>query len=398
MTTCSSTISILVISDFHACLKPRATQKAAPSYFIVGPTRGEFDAPNDLIRQLETQKTKADVVVCCGDIIDKTDVRALNDAWSFAHRIRTIVGATQLLISTGNHDVDSKGKTKGYSPFEKLKCLKPQYPSQDEAEYTLYWARNYFIRTEQKARYVVLNTCSSHGYKKGEKHGIFSPDTEHLLGVLKSDTPRALNICVCHHHPHRHGEHGLGDHDDMVNAQALLDALSRFDCGQWLIIHGHKHHARITYAQGNSFSPIVFSSGSLSARLYPQLEQHARNQYHLIKIDLEEIAKYKRLVGLYRSWSWFPGTGWREAGNAEGLPHQGGFGYRDVAGLTDRIRHNLPTGKHFWNDILTNFAEIKYLIPSDFEYFLHILQSEGIQAEYDESLGKKRIISLIREN
>ncbi len=390
-------LRILVISDFHSFSKPRSphSKKPAPSHFTIKTVPGGPDVPGDLFRHLADQKIEADVVACCGDIVDRTDTGALDGAWAFARKVQDAVKAKHLLICTGNHDVDSRGTTGAYSPFETLKLLSPTYPSAAGDDANVYWSNNYFIREDSDARFLVLNTCSAHGYKKSEEFGIFERHTAKVLDVLQKRPRLPINVCVCHHHPHRHGEHDLGDHDDMRNGQTLLDGLSKAEAGQWLIIHGHKHHAKLSYAQGNSFSPVVFSSGSLSARLYEKLQDHARNQYHLITIDTALVKKYRRLVGRYQSWSWFPLIGWRDAGDSEGLPARGGFGFRDVLTLWQDVRLALQPGRNRWADIVDQFEPVAFLIPADLAYFISLLEADGVKIEYDSNVGTRTIASLI---
>lgn len=400
MPTSSETLSILVVSDFHACCNaPRGkSRRESPSYYIVNGGSGRWNVRKDFLDQLVAEKTKADVVVCCGDLIHKTDTNALGDAWSFANKVKEVVSATHLLVSTGNHDVDWKGTTEAYLPFEKLKGLdSPKYPSADEAERQSYWSQHYFIRDVGDARFVVLNSCAGMGHK-GQDYGLYPPEMEQVIKDLRGKPDRKLiNICVCHHHPHRHSEYDLGEGDDMRRGQILTDALSDFDLGQWMIIHGHKHHPKISYAQGNTFSPIVFSAGSLSARIWDKIQNVARNQYHVLTFDTHKVNRYKRLVGTYKSWSWFPNIGWRQAAESEGLPAEGGFGCRDIHALVEAVSRSIPTGHtKSWHDVVLENEQIRYLIPSDFGYFLRLLKAEGIGLDDERALGKAVIKQLIR--
>lgn len=69
-------LRILVISDFHSYSKPHSpkSKKPAPSHFTIKSVPGGADVPADLFKHLEEQKIEADVVACCGDIVDKTDM------------------------------------------------------------------------------------------------------------------------------------------------------------------------------------------------------------------------------------------------------------------------------------------------------------------------------------
>ena len=66
----------------------------------------------------------------------------------------------------------------------------------------------------------------------------------------------------------------------MVNGSLLLSLLERF--GFQLVVHGHKHHPKLSYAAGGGASPAVLASGSLAAIATPILATNARNLFHLV--------------------------------------------------------------------------------------------------------------------
>src|SRR5207248_25638 len=121
-------------------------------------------------------------------------------------------------------------------------------------------------------RILLIDSCAYHGVKGEHNHGRISDAT---LGEidrrLSADGPCALNLLVCHHHPQKLAEYKLGDYDDMVNGQKLLDLLGYGKHGDWVVLHGHKHCPKVSYAAGGATSPLVFSCGSVGARLFAEL-------------------------------------------------------------------------------------------------------------------------------
>jgi hypothetical protein len=67
--------------------------------------------------------------------------------------------------------------------------------------------------------------------------------------------------------------------------QFLLDLLAYDSNGDWVVLHGHKHCPKISYAAGGVTSPIVFSCGSIGAKLYPELNGNVRNQWYLLEFS-----------------------------------------------------------------------------------------------------------------
>jgi hypothetical protein len=177
---------------------------------------------------------------------------------------------------------------------------------------------------------------------------------------------REINVLLCHHHPQQHSELGLGEHDVMKQGQLLLDLLGSADFGRWLIIHGHKHHPKITYAAGSATSPIVFSAGSLCSTLFLPVQTVARNQFYIIDIDPKQLP-ILGLAGRIRAWDWATGSGWLPANERSGLPHEFGFGFRgDPIVLADQIASLVSSGVPLvWDEVRTAFPYVDFVLPQD---------------------------------
>jgi hypothetical protein len=187
----------------------------------------------------------------------------------------------------------------------------------------------------------------------------------------------------------------LGEPDEIKGGQLLLDLLQRPNQLGWLVIHGHKHHPKLTYAAGNSGSPIVFSAGSFASTLYPELREETGNQFYILDIDKLNLST-RGLVGTFRCWDWHKGFGWRDADSNKGLPASGGFGHREhPLVLANRIKASLHeiNDKHIKGEnIYTVFPELSFVSPNDLDALSVALESIGVACDFSEA---KRITELI---
>jgi hypothetical protein len=102
---------------------------------------------------------------------------------------------------------------------------------------------------------------------------------------LAASVGNKINLLVCHHPPGVHGEHDLGEYDFIHNGDGLLRCLEHH--GAWLVVHGHKHHGRISYAQGSNAAPIIFSASSLGFCL-DVAKPGVRNQFYILDLTQRE--------------------------------------------------------------------------------------------------------------
>ncbi|WP_232102631.1 hypothetical protein [Gimesia aquarii] len=237
---------------------------------------------------------------------------------------------------------------------------------------------------------MVINSSAYHSSTEEIQHGRIAESTLKLVKESLDQDDFLLNIMLCHHNPHKHSEIQLGEHDEIKGGQLLLDLIGEPQRQDWLVIHGHKHHPKITYASGGNSSPIVFSAGSSASTLYPELINATGNQFYILEFD-EELIKNHGLIGRFRSWDWHPGFGWQAADNMKGLPAFGGFGHRENAVLlARRIEENLSNSnnKHLMSEkVYDSFPELYYLTPNDLLSLERALESLSVVVAFsDEGL------------
>lgn len=208
----SKSLTIAVASDLHAC---PATQEASISHLRVGAVD---DSPqtNPLLglkELISNQQLSADMLLLPGDLADKAEPSALRYSWTHLQEVASLLAASYIFATAGNHDVDSRYKYNHFDAKGVLQTLSPRFPLPDEADCDRYWSRHFAIIENSFWRLVVLNSSAFHGGQVSEyEHGRVSPHTLEALrkALAGADRPE-LNILLCHHHPHQHAELGLGE-------------------------------------------------------------------------------------------------------------------------------------------------------------------------------------------
>lgn len=376
-------LRIAVLSDIHGYSKgqlqegdfiPSFVETSAPSD---QPGRNPFVA---LAALVEDESLKADMVVCCGDLGDKADPAAISYVWDQLKGVKAALGAESLLVTPGNHDMDSRHKYNDFDARSTLQGLS-DFPFSDENLNNEYWARNVVVVETEDARFAILNSSAFHGYEDEHQHGRISSRTlAYLKSRLEATAEKKINILVCHHHVYKIGSIDLDDYSAMKDGQTLTELLGGGQHGQWLILHGHRHWPSLSYAPGNAGAPTVFSAGSFSASLYPELATKVRNQFYLLDIPKQQVAG--ELNGRFKAWDFVSDLGFQPAQSRSGLPHVGGFGKRlngtQVASAIELALHGKKSMD--WDELEDSVPDVRYLLPEDLSFCKDRLRdNHGIQ-------------------
>jgi calcineurin-like phosphoesterase family protein len=370
------TFSLAILSDLHAA--PKSGSSGAMSDVKLFSDQEQM-SPSEhpilgLKELIKTAGLTANAVVCPGDMTNKANGPALAYVWSNLHQIGSLLGASGVVATVGNHDVDSRGHSEGGFPREALMRLKPPFPASETRLSDKYWAHGYCFQVVGQARFLVINTCWLHEARDELERGVVSDYTiEQIADELKKPSASAFNIAVFHHHPHPHTDLKLGADDIIKNGQKLLDLLA--DHGQWLVVHGHKHHPKVEYAQGQYQQPIVLASGSFSGRLEGDNAAVSKNYFHLVQIQ-----KFgSQLVGEMVSWQWIPGLGWRQyAASPPALPSRVGFGCRETPeALAMKVAGFIGSRASVeWSELVSNIPQLKFMMPKQFEALTILLDQQ----------------------
>ena len=391
-------LRIAVVSDLHAHSIKRSDNPPS-NLCIHDPEQPAGQHPISALNFLITNDClRADAILCAGDMGDKADRAGIKYVWSRLETLRCLLKAELIVGATGNHDLDSRYVSDNYDAKGYLQTLDPPYPVKNERDCNKYWARNYLLIAKKQYRVLLLNSSAYHGAKPDEiDHGRITEYTlDAIENELKKSDKKPINICLTHHHPHRHEDLNIPDYEVMQGGSRLLDLLSSSRYGRWMVIHGHKHFAKVTYAQGTASSPLVFSVGSFSGELYGKKVSGMKNQFYIVEIHLGEVEK-RGLVGKIRSWDWSHGKGWvPSTGGDFGLPRESAFGFRsDLQNLATTVASVVNNARLInWTEVLKSVPDAGYLIARDYvelkeilvkDHGLQILEDNGLPVEIGRS-------------
>jgi 3',5'-cyclic AMP phosphodiesterase CpdA len=378
-----SSLRIAVLSDLHAAPKSASHPPGDVKLFTDEQHVAATDHPIEGLKELiKKRNLKVDVVVCPGDMTNRANAQALGYVWTALHDLSGLLSADGVVATVGNHDLDSRGHSLDSFPREQLMRLQPPFPASDSALSDRYWAHGFCVQDMGQARFLVLNTCWLHEARDELERGVITDYTlERIKAQLSAMPKQPLNIAVCHHHPHPHTDLKLGFDDVIRNGQKLLNMLA--DDGHWMVIHGHKHHAKIEYAQGQFRQPIVLACGSFSGRLEGDNAQVSKNYFHVVDL----LARSGGLAGQITSWTWVPGLGWKEyASTPPVFPSRVGFGATaSIEQLAESISRQINSAALEWTDLVAADAEIQYLMPKELKALIDELKTQyRIETVYDE--------------
>ncbi|MCB9164377.1 MAG: metallophosphoesterase [Flavobacteriales bacterium] len=377
---------LLVLSDLHACAVADYALKDSSHYSPHNTAISDLECPiRSLLGFIDARSKKdamvADYVICPGDIIHQAQPEGLSKAWEDIHTIARKVNAKTVIATAGNHDVDSRHKHSDFDPKGELQTISPFFPLADETFSNEFWSRNLTIIQESEANIVVLNTCAYHGSSDvpdEQKHGRISRHTlnylDKRLSEMVNDLNNRVNILLCHHHPQPVATPNANDFQDIKGGADLLAILNKPDYGSWLMIHGHIHYPYVEYARGTTTSPIIFSAGSVAAKLYWDLGTTTRNQFYILDISRHPSGA---VVGQGQAYIWGPGHGWKEADAQYGIPPVFGFGIRNPPASWIPQISSAVSSFLSWDELVTAIPDLKYVSYGDIAALAHHLRRNG---------------------
>jgi len=382
-------LRIAVLTDCHAFTGHPGQSGNAPSWLDLSLNQSDPGAnPFAGLEQLAAQDdtVRADIVLCCGDMGDKANPEGLQYVWREVNKLKILLGADLVLGTAGNHDMDSRHVYNDHDAKGQIQALQPLFPVDDERRWLEYWAKNFTILRHGEVRIVLLNTAAYHGYAKDPTkpeftHGRISEGTmTRLINELAADGPCVANLLVCHHHPFKNNRIIDEDYSEMTNGDRLINRMVEAKLGPWMVIHGHKHDARIFYAFGSSSAPTVFAAASFAARAYPNQIGQTHNEFYIVDLEIPAApGAATSLKGRIRAWNWTYTNGWRKPQVGEGLGPNSGFGSRsDIADLAEQMAATLASNAGqtvSWEHIERLHSTVRYLIPDDLRALIHQLQT-----------------------
>lgn len=330
---------------------------------------------------------KSDVLLCPGDITDKIDHQGYLTGWSFLEEIQAAIEAPKLYATIGNHDVDSRRGEQGSEPFKAAKSIKHNYPIMEDEALNNFWLDQFCVIENDNYVILIFNSAHSHlSYDDAGKSYIDRSVITKMNKKLISVSKEKIKIALCHHHPIGQPNLSTVDQDVIKNGTDFLDMLCSHDFS--IIIHGHKHEAKIRYYN----SIVVFCAGSFSS-LENLKETESDNVFHIIDfIDKKN--------GIIKTWYYGTNSGWHQKLSKK-FPPLTGFGYnRDLNELARKVSEWFFCKSNGSNDLYSNLIldikEIQFLIPADQEKIKNILATNfEIDFTYNENGIPKNISKII---
>ena len=385
-------LKVLVISDIHAYSKKQPKGRE-PSYVnYVSPTTDPSKNPVQGLRHLIhiRQVAVPDLVLCGGDLGHQADPNAIEQVWTSLQSLKAEFQISELVSTTGNHDVDSRYKENKFDPRGFLKQLEPSFPFSrlDESgrSFLEYWANHFVIRSSDKYRLLIIDSTAFHGGGDTSTpefvHGRISEYTIALIKerlnaeLAQMASPPKINICLVHHHMQDDANEATADVSVMKGGQLLVKLLSNPRYGNWVIVHGHRHRSMLYWGGTDTSGPLILSAGAFGATREYDYDNPSPNQFHMLNFELAPPADLSPLlVGTMESWTWSPPIGWVQATSGAGLPGHAGFGFREqiptlaakVAALVDDIPQR-------WAHLTGRMPQLRYLIPADLQALLENLR------------------------
>jgi Icc-related predicted phosphoesterase len=415
----SDILKIAVVSDLHFQPKSLIQDNGKSSWLTIESNtinNNFWDSFTDVIRD---DNITADLLLCPGDITTYANKEGLHFAWQKLNELRELLKCEVLAAATGNHDVQSRPKlitneirdlNQVNDLTENLKNLVPTYPlvemngcEQKAHERRVhYFGTDYIIYDENEDyRLVIFNSCSRHTSKPSDhERGHISKSTldwlKNSLTKVYDPNDKKISIFVCHHHPIQHDDHNSGSYDFIQGGAKLIEELNNF--GSWIIIHGHKHHAKISYHTVGSKKSVVFAAGTLSSHK-DTLGVEFANQFYILSIDKNSLRG--TLSGTVTAWSWM-GNKWGVSKSTKDGVYTG-VGFGDV-GCIETLAESISCEMKElviplkWDELVGKFPQLRNFVPKDFQMLeMHLLHLD-IDLNYNQQSEFESLERRVRES
>ena len=369
-------LQLAVMSDLHC---HHSSLGPAESLLLTDADRSPSSQHpvESLLELINKDQLRASILLMPGDITNKVDRQGMISGWGFVHEIAKALHVDTLAPTLGNHDVNSRKPEE--DPFRLVRGLSPKFPTLNEIVFDQFWSKGFCLLERDTYRVLVVNSVMSHTNEETAKRGFVSThqldDISHALAVAPL---KQFQIAVCHHHPMLHEDIGLGTSDVMQNGSLLTQMLA--EKGFHLLVHGHKHHPKLSFAPGAQALPVL-AAGSFAAGMKNGLASRTRNVFHSISMEYSEEEQTMR--GSILTWQFRQSKGWTLATwAAVDFPHKTGFGSLTTAEqLADQVQKafsalNAPMAE--WKAVAQSVPDLQFVPPATFEKVGLQLRTKGL--------------------
>lgn len=363
----NNTVKIGVISDLHCTYSSDYKSQDTILFSNTLKNGNRKNQVNELLTYLKKNNICADYLLCPGDITNKIDIQGLISGFGYLKEIQTTLGAHQLICTPGNHDVDYLHSKTGVleKADDSIKHLDNDHYPLSNAFYSNSLLNDGFcVYTDDTLAILCINSVHNFTDEENAKSVFIPPKTLDSIEKELINIPMNINIrmVLIHHHPFSYTDlnyRSYGKQDYIENGDELLELIHKYDFG--LLIHGHKHKARLITHQ----SVTIFCAGGFSALQNLQNGDN-ENTFHIIEIDPRFPKK-----GTIRTWSYSQSAGWKKP--SCDFPHITGFGSTaNIKNLAHEIANqfdDLRDGKEIipFQKVKDKFPEISFIHYKEFE-------------------------------
>jgi 3',5'-cyclic AMP phosphodiesterase CpdA len=371
-----------IISDMHCHdLVHDDTQE---SYLMAGDSRipEERHPVAALLKLIRSKRERSDIVVAPGDLANKMCRVGLTQSWDYLGEVKRALHARLLLVTLGNHDVDSH-KLTGRGPFEVSRSVSAYFPLFSAKERDSYWSNGFaIVKRNSRFIFLIINSVLDHTDIVSAKRGSFNPtrlsSLEEALSNIGNIDRYPIRMAVLHHHPILHTIDDMGPNDVLAEGDQLLDLLSRY--GFVFVIHGHKHFPRILRYQ----SMFVLAAGSFSA-YFKKMGSRTRNLFHILELSKDGDTP---ITGELKNYEFNWGMGWNPTSTkSSGFPsvikisqENRMVNHRDIVA---RLRRR-PSGKMTRDELFQEFPSLEFYLPDELAAIDRTLRVSKCKIGYNE--------------
>jgi predicted phosphodiesterase len=372
-------LQLAVISDLH-CHSRSDFGGTREESLLIGDAprlphgRHPVQALLEIIRT--NSNIRAEALLCAGDLTHQASQSGLHASFGFVREIATELGASAVVITTGNHDVESR--VGSGDPFRVLKTLHPDFPIRSAEERDRYWTQGFSCtRLSERLEIVAINTAYHHYSEPEARHGTFPEAQIEALSRYLDDRDAAgpiPRIAVLHHHPVIHSPSGIDATDALPNGDRLMECLFARNCR--VVIHGHKHFVRLRRCNYSGVPGLILAAGSFSAHLN-KLSTNTNNLFHIV--GLQELLPHP--LGSVRSWEFNYSQGWSKTSiDGSSVPHLSKFGPSPPPNWVQQVidaRASTAAELMTWDALEGQFAFLSHCVPEELLYLKERLEFEG---------------------
>lgn len=335
-----------------------------------------------LLNLIDVEKLRPDCLICPGDITNRASVAGLWAGLNYLKEVVQAMGDCPLVLTPGNHDLVTSPSA---GPIDSLKeLIRNQLPISHDATSRAFKHEHFAIVEVCDCSILVLDTTAKAIDRASARRGVFDEDSrDRLRSFLGTAHLLEHRVAVLHHHPMQHSGAGVDDSDVLDRGDELLAILADFEFS--LVVHGHKHQARLGYGTRND-SPAVLASGSLSWVPQGSLVTQTRNLFHMVELNATPTGSCA-FAGSIRTWQFVHGSGWQPASlQSTKFPHRAGFGCRRPTRSLAADVAPLVLSPTPWKSLVMTLPELNFVAPDDLEgMFKRLELDHSIDISFDRA-------------